>query len=259
VILCILWDQEQACNAMCELLTNRGVLYEAAGNVAQALEDYEQALSYEIFIRFYSMQNDLPISIFFTCSFSFHSTLEHLRYVYGISELEAFRKSTVAGNCLSSEKLKEETTLPIVPGAHAAKQAHQNLAVLHLHARSAHHAIRHFDMSLRYEGPNTETVSLNKAVAFCQIGEERQALELLSDLAERFPGNPYIFANRAVVHHKLGNLADAEKDYTTAIGVNPADALLYLQRGRTVAQQWRLRDAMVDFSTALHLDGNIDL
>jgi tetratricopeptide (TPR) repeat protein len=66
--------------------------------------------------------------------------------------------------------------------------------------------------------------------------------------------------NRAAVHQRMGALTKAEEDYAIAIELEPIDPRLYVQRGGVIAAQWRrMKDAMTDFATALHLDENVKL
>ena len=74
------------------------------------------------------------------------------------------------------------------------------------------------------------------------------------------PQLPACWRNRAAVHQRMGSLKKAEDDYAIAIELEPVDPRLYVQRGGVIAAQWkRMREAMTDYATALHLDDNADL
>jgi tetratricopeptide (TPR) repeat protein len=85
------------------------------------------------------------------------------------------------------------------------------------------------------------------------LGYSDRAIEAAPHLAA-------CWRNRAAVHQRMGALRKAEEDYAIAIELEPIDPRLYVQRGGVIAAQWRrMKDAMTDFATALHLDDNVAL
>ncbi|GLD95290.1 hypothetical protein PINS_up003934 [Pythium insidiosum] len=84
-------------------------------------------------------------------------------------------------------------------------------------------------------------------------------MEHLDTAIQELPTCSYAYANKAVVHARRGELRDAERLLKRAIEELPSRKEYFLARGKIIAQQKRLQDAMVDFSTALHLgyDGKL--
>jgi tetratricopeptide (TPR) repeat protein len=81
------------------------------------------------------------------------------------------------------------------------------------------------------------------------------ALALLHFAAaiQALPTCSYAYANKAVALARQGELQQAETQLKRAIEELPSRKEYYLARGKIIAQQKRLQDAMVDFSTALFL------
>ncbi|KAG7400781.1 hypothetical protein PHYBOEH_004295 [Phytophthora boehmeriae] len=73
------------------------------------------------------------------------------------------------------------------------------------------------------------------------------------------PHCSYAYANKAVALARCGNLPGAELHFKRAIEKLPSRKEFYLAHGNIIAQQKRLYDAMVNFSTALFLgyDGRL--
>lgn len=73
------------------------------------------------------------------------------------------------------------------------------------------------------------------------------------------PRCSYAYANKAVALTRSGDTQEAELFFKKAIDELPSRKEFYLARGKIVALQKRVHDAMVDFSTALFLgyDGKL--
>jgi tetratricopeptide (TPR) repeat protein len=83
---------------------------------------------------------------------------------------------------------------------------------------------------------------------YLEVGRYEEALALFTDLAERFPENPYLINQRGVAHYLLEEFAEAEAVFQSAIGRTsdyPRAAMLaehYL--GRLAALNGRYDDAI---------------
>ena len=94
------------------------------------------------------------------------------------------------------------------------------------------------------------------------------------------PGNGHAYYNRGVMNSHRARFEAAEHDFSLALELMPADAHIYVCRGHAIAAQggsmsWsgghsarksvtakrstRMKEAMIDFSTALHLDEDMNL
>ncbi|RLN79669.1 hypothetical protein BBJ28_00011283 [Nothophytophthora sp. Chile5] len=107
--------------------------------------------------------------------------------------------------------------------------------------------------------PSSGVAHLNLGVV-CLCRNELLAATTHFDAAiALLPRCSYAYANKAVALARCGDTAGAELHFKRAIEELPSRKEFYLARGKIVAQQKRLHDAMVDFSTALFLgyDGKL--
>lgn len=88
-----------------------------------------------------------------------------------------------------------------------------------------------------------------------EIAEDRGDHELcvgyLSTGISIEPDNLYMITNRARMHHRLGDLANARIDFQKAIELNPLDADLHYRLGSVFSQEGSLSDAAVCFTRAI--------
>ena len=68
-----------------------------------------------------------------------------------------------------------------------------------------------------------------------------------------------MYFNRGLAFKMLGQLAEAQSDYTKAIELDPSFAAAYANRGNVRALRNDLVGAMMDFRKALRLDPNDDV
>ena len=80
-----------------------------------------------------------------------------------------------------------------------------------------------------------------------------EALPYFNAIVQRNPGNWDAYLRRAEVNHALNNREAATIDYTKAIALHPAEAFLYLRRGRHYATLKDCRRALQDFEVAIPL------
>lgn len=101
--------------------------------------------------------------------------------------------------------------------------------------------------------PGSGVAHINLGVAYLCLHREDDALAEFDAATAALPSCSYGHANKAVALSRRGSLADAERCFKRAIEELPSRHEYYLARGKIVAQQKRLQDAMGDFATALFL------
>lgn len=101
--------------------------------------------------------------------------------------------------------------------------------------------------------PGAGVAHLNLGVAHLCQHQLDDALAAFDAAIAVLPSCSYAFANKAVALAMRGNLPEAERNFKRAIEELPSRKEYYLACGKIIAQQKRLQDAMVDFSTALYL------
>ncbi|KAK1945830.1 Tetratricopeptide repeat protein 6 [Phytophthora citrophthora] len=107
--------------------------------------------------------------------------------------------------------------------------------------------------------PSSGVAHLNRGVVCLSRNELASALVHFDAAISLMPRCSYAYANKAVTLARNGDVAGAELHFKKAIDELPSRKEFYLARGKIVALQKRLHDAMVDFSTALFLgyDGKL--
>lgn len=113
-------------------------------------------------------------------------------------------------------------------------------------------SIAHFTRALAIE-PHAAVAHINIGVAYMLTKDTTRALAHFDTALALAPTCSYAYANKAVALAHSGNVAQAEHHLKRAIEELPSQREYYLARGKIIAQQKRLQDAMVDFSTALFL------
>ncbi|KAJ0410320.1 hypothetical protein P43SY_002652 [Pythium insidiosum] len=136
--------------------------------------------------------------------------------------------------------------------------AHLCLATLWLMQARYDDSRAQFERALALE-PRNGLAHLNLGALCLCVDDLDGAAEHLDVAIQELPTCSYAFANKAVVLARRGELRGAEQLLKRAIEELPSRKEYYLARGKIIAQQKRLQDAMVDFSTALHLgyDGRL--
>ncbi|KAL3668633.1 hypothetical protein V7S43_005934 [Phytophthora oleae] len=107
--------------------------------------------------------------------------------------------------------------------------------------------------------PSSGVAHLNRGVVCLSRNELASALVHFDAAISLMPRCSYAYANKAVALARNGDVGGAELHFKKAIDELPSRKEFYLARGKIVALQKRLHDAMVDFSTALFLgyDGKL--
>lgn len=101
--------------------------------------------------------------------------------------------------------------------------------------------------------PSSAIAHINAGVTSLCLNDLQSALAHFDAALALEPSCSYAHANKAVALARLGDVARAEHHFKRAIEELPSQKAFYLARGKLIAQQKRLQDAMVDFSTALFL------
>ncbi|KAF4324855.1 hypothetical protein G195_001766 [Phytophthora kernoviae 00238/432] len=107
--------------------------------------------------------------------------------------------------------------------------------------------------------PSSGVAHLNVGVVYLYRNKLTVALTHFDTAITLLPHCSYAYANKAVTLARSGNLPGAELYFKRAIEELPSRKEFYLAHGKIIAQQKRLHDAMVNFSTALFLgyDGKL--
>ncbi|KAF1334251.1 Tetratricopeptide repeat protein 6, partial [Globisporangium splendens] len=126
------------------------------------------------------------------------------------------------------------------------------MGTLHLLEAKYDDSITHLMKALEMDA-NSGIAHINMGVAYLCVDKVADALTHFDAAIKLVPNCGYAFANKAVALARTGDLAQAEYNFKRAIEVLPSRKEFYLARGKIIAQQKRLQDAMVDFSTALFL------
>uniref|UniRef100_K3WUR2 UDP-N-acetylglucosamine--peptide N-acetylglucosaminyltransferase SPINDLY n=1 Tax=Globisporangium ultimum (strain ATCC 200006 / CBS 805.95 / DAOM BR144) TaxID=431595 RepID=K3WUR2_GLOUD len=126
------------------------------------------------------------------------------------------------------------------------------MGTLHLLEAKFDDSIAHLMKALAMD-VNSGIAHINMGVAYLCVNKVADALTHFDAAIKLVPNCGYAFANKAVALARTGDLAQAEYNFKRAIEALPSRKEFYLARGKIIAQQKRLQDAMVDFSTALFL------
>ncbi|KAG3196937.1 hypothetical protein PC128_g7248 [Phytophthora cactorum] len=136
--------------------------------------------------------------------------------------------------------------------------AHVCLGTLSLRERNFEQSAAEFQRALELD-PSSGVAHLNLGVVCLGRNDVPTALAHFDSAISLLPHCSYAYANKAVALARSGDMAGAELNFKLAINELPSRKEFYLARGKIVALQKRLHDAMVDFSTALFLgyDGKL--
>ncbi|GMF11138.1 unnamed protein product [Phytophthora lilii] len=136
--------------------------------------------------------------------------------------------------------------------------AHVCLGTLSLREGNFKQGASEFQRALELD-PSSGVAHLNLGVVCLSRSDLATALAHFDAAISLLPRCSYAYANKAVALARNGDMAGAELHFKKAIDEMPSRKEFYLARGKIVALQKRLHDAMVDFSTALFLgyDGKL--
>ncbi|KAF4143946.1 Tetratricopeptide repeat [Phytophthora infestans] len=136
--------------------------------------------------------------------------------------------------------------------------AHVCLGTLSLRENNFEQSATAFQRALELD-PLSGVAHLNLGVVCLSCNDLPTALTHFNTAISLLPHCSYAYANKAVALARSGDITGAESHFKNAINELPSRKEFYLARGRIVALQKRLHDAMVDFSTALFLgyDGKL--
>ncbi|ETN21070.1 hypothetical protein PPTG_01381 [Phytophthora nicotianae INRA-310] len=136
--------------------------------------------------------------------------------------------------------------------------AHVCLGTLSLRERNFEQSAVELQHALELD-PSSGVAHLNLGVVCLSLSDVANALVHFDTAISLLPHCSYAYANKAVALARSGDMAGAELHFKKAINELPSRKEFYLARGKIVALQKRLHDAMVDFSTALFLgyDGKL--
>lgn len=126
------------------------------------------------------------------------------------------------------------------------------LGTLDLIQRKYADSIAHLTKALSIDS-KSGIAYLNMGVAHLCLHDLKTALIQFELAITLLPSCSYAYYNKAITLARLGDPQQAEHYFKRAIEELPSRKEYYLARGKIIAQQKRLQDAMVDFSTALYL------
>ena len=156
-----------------------------------------------------------------------------------------------------------------------AEKVDQRLYVkqMRFYLTSLEHAKQHFEQGQAYMNQGeyekavnefTESIRLNpkhlfaytrRGIAYNEvIKKHEKALTKINKLLESEPDNVTFLNRRGVIYLKMGNIDDAEKDFTTAIRFAPDNATSYYNRGYAKFHAEEYDKAITDFNKAIQLD-----
>ncbi len=95
---------------------------------------------------------------------------------------------------------------------------------------------------------------LGRAFGFLQKADAESALGALGEGIRINPGNPALFATRASLRNRSGDLDGAIADYTAALRLSPNDIYGYHNRGCVWAAKGQFANALLDMDAALSID-----
>ncbi len=80
-------------------------------------------------------------------------------------------------------------------------------------------SLRNYETSIR-EHPDFIHAQRGRARTLMQLGRDEEALEAFNEVLERDPGSAVSFANRGILHDRMGLYPQAVADYDRAIKMN---------------------------------------
>ncbi|MBT5633270.1 MAG: tetratricopeptide repeat protein [Nitrospina sp.] len=81
-------------------------------------------------------------------------------------------------------------------------------------------ALREYQISIE-EFPGFIHAQRGRARTLMQLGRDREALQAFNEVLERDPGSAVSFANRGILHDRMGHYPEAVLDYDRAIKMDP--------------------------------------
>lgn len=100
------------------------------------------------------------------------------------------------------------------------------------------------------KNPSNETALLLRAAAFKEIALYDQAVDDYTALISLNPQDIY-YNRRGLIYEKLENWAEARKDYSSSLELNPTWAISYNNRGYVNMKMGKYNEAKKDFESAL--------
>jgi Flp pilus assembly protein TadD len=94
----------------------------------------------------------------------------------------------------------------------------------------------------------------DRAAAALHSGAEREALELLEQIADDYPTLPGPMINVGILHAAAGRVAEAEAAFRAATEAAPGNAVAWAELGIVLRRQGRFTDADESYLKALQLD-----
>lgn len=105
-------------------------------------------------------------------------------------------------------------------------QAIEDYGVLESRLGHSQNALQLFAKALAVTPKGTldyDFMEVNLALELMKLGQSQEALRLLNDEIEHWPGYAPAWANRAVIHFQRGELAISRTDAETALGLDPSN------------------------------------
>lgn len=93
---------------------------------------------------------------------------------------------------------------------------------------------------------------IEQSTELCDAGNSAQAIEILND-ALRVVSDSALYAARGLAFERARDFDRAIQDYSTAVRLEPFQALIRLNRGRVLMKQRRFVEAIDDFDRAIEL------
>ncbi|KAJ1102670.1 hypothetical protein NDU88_000114 [Pleurodeles waltl] len=234
-------------------LTNRGVLYLELKDYASALQDFKRAIE----------KNPSDVRILLVLGLC-HHRLRQFTEAVGVFDLVLKLEPVSADAYVGRGNSYME-----YGHMEATKQAQRDfLTALHLNPKCLKARIS-LGYNLQSLGKfqkawNQFTVALDidakchlafegRAILSLQMGDTFAALQDIT-AALKLTKTAELLTNRGAIHHFLGKLSSAMKDYQAAVAVNPLYALAYFNAANVYLHNRQLSQARDYYSKALGLD-----
>lgn len=149
------------------------------------------------------------------------------------------------GHSGRSSKLKEHTVI---------RSAHRSQKRWHTKQQRVGSSIQHRRPAAKLNQAEQDNRLRQHALQTAQRGDRLRAIELLSYLIERNPGNASDYNNRGLIYFQDGQLDAAIADYDKALELNPRLDSAYNNRANYYAAQGQFLEAIMDYDTAIDLN-----
>jgi tetratricopeptide (TPR) repeat protein len=229
----------------------RGKIYQKQGNLNEALNEYNEAISLEpenaesLYCR-----GDVlgDIQQFDEALLDLNKAIL-LKHNYGDAILlrgEIYEKKHSYDDAL----LDYDTVIGIEPYRIKAYEGRGNIF---RKTNQLEKALLDYNFAIGLDPENVDVLN-NRGNTYADLGLYNEALGDYEKVIQKEPGDPMVYYNRATVFFALQQYDDALADYNNAIHLNPNYKQAYSNRGGIQLTRGKYQEALDDFSHALELE-----